>query len=113
MSNDNQGERLAYGELVPKLVPDDTDGKPVLLTVRRARVQNMAPENSKRTENKIVIEFAELFDGSTADMQRREYIVNSTSYKTLCAKLGTTDHTKWIGKSVVMAPTTTEYGGQS
>jgi hypothetical protein len=111
MSSGQQGGRLAYGEMIPKLEPDDTDGKPVMLTVRRVREQNMAPEG-RREEVKLVIEFAEKFSGEKPDQQRREYIVNSTSYKTLCEKLGS-DHNKWAGESIVMAPTNTEFGGRT
>jgi hypothetical protein len=111
MSNGQQGSRLAYGELIPKIEPDDADGKPVQLTIRRVREQNMA-RPGQRDEIKLVIEFAERFKGETPDKQRREYIVNSTSYKTLCLKLGT-DHARWEGKPIVMAPTNTEYGGET
>lgn len=109
MSNDNRSAPLSYGEMIPKLTPDDTDGKPVALTIRRARRQNMAPKG-KPEEIKIVIEFAELFDGDTPDKQRREYVVNSGSYKTLSTKHGT-DETKWVGKPVVMAVTKTTFDG--
>lgn len=108
MSNDNQG--LSYGEIIPKIQPDDTQGKPSLLTIRRVRRQNMAPKG-KPEEIKLIIEFAETFTGADADKQRREYIINSTSYKTLCAKLGP-DVAKWEGKPVVMAPTNTEFDGK-
>lgn len=110
MSTDDQGS-LSYGEMVTKIEPDDTDGKPAALTIRRVRRQNMAP-TGKPAEIKLVIEFAEQFEGETADKKRREYIVNSTSYKTLCGKLGT-DENKWVGKTIVMAPTNTEYGGKT
>lgn len=106
---------LSYGEMVPKISPDDTDGKPVLLTIRRVRVQNMAPEG-QREENKLVIEFAEEFkpaQGFAKDVaNRREYIANATAYKTLCAKLGA-DHNKWAGQSIVMAPTTSTFNNQT
>lgn len=110
MSSDNQ-KPLAYGEMISKIEPDDTEGKPAALTVRRVRRQNMAPAG-RPEEIKLVVEFAEEFDGETADKKRREYIVNSTSYKTLCDKLGS-DENKWTGKTIVMAPTNTEFGGKT
>ena len=110
-----QDNSLSYGEMVPKISPDDTDGKPVLLTIRQVRVQNMAPEG-RAPENKIVIEFAEEFKpakGFDKDAAtRREYIANSTAYKTLCAKLGS-DYTKWAGQPIVMAPTTNTFDNKA
>jgi hypothetical protein len=113
MSNDSQ---LSYGEMIPKIEPDDTEGKPAVLTVRRVRRQNMAPKGSKSEEVKIVIEFAETFDArkgfNDSDATRREYIVNSTSYRTLADKLGP-DENRWVGQQIVMAPTTTQFNGKS
>ena len=110
-----KGTGLSYGELLPKIVPDDTDGKPAQLTVRRVRTQNMAPEG-RAPEVKLVIEFAETFKaqrGFDADSAtRREYVVNATSYKTLRTKLGD-DHDKWVGQPIVMAPTTTTFDNKS
>jgi hypothetical protein len=105
---------LSYGEMIPKLTPDDTDGKPVVLTVKSVREQNMAREG-QREEIKLIIEFAQQFDRTDpkdAASTRREYIVNSTSYKTLCDKLGT-DYKRWVGQDIVMAPTTTNMDGKS
>lgn len=114
MSTDNRSG-LAYGEMIPKISPDDTDGKPAALTIRKARVQNMARKGAPE-ENKIVLTFAEEFDAREGfngdDAKRREYVVNSGSYKTLSMKLGP-DHTKWIGKTVVMAPTTTTFNNET
>jgi hypothetical protein len=113
MSNDNQQNRqLAYGEMIPKLAVEDTNGKPAALTIRRVDSRNLAPKTSRAEEWKLVIEFAEEFSGDTPDERRREYVVNSTSYKTLCDRLGK-DHTKWIGKQVVMAPTNNTYEGRT
>ena len=117
MAGDNRGNggQLSYGEMVPKLEPDDTEGKPVALTIRRARRQNMS-RNPNRDDTKIIITFAEEFEpraGFEGDAAtKREYVVNATSYKTLCMKLGNDDE-KWIGKQIVMALTTTKYEDQT
>lgn len=112
MSGNGNDSRLAYGEMIDKLSPDDTDGKPAVLTVRSVREQDMAPRGSKNPDVKIIIVFAEEFEGDTADKKRREYVVNSTSYKTLCEKLGR-DHNRWSGQQIVMAPTQTTYDGKT
>lgn len=108
-------EQLAYGIMRPKIELDDTDGKPAQLTIASVRVQNMAPEG-RPAQNKIVILFAETFKaakGFDKDVATtREYIVNSTSFKTLATKLGQ-DHSKWAGQPIVMAPTTNEYDGKT
>lgn len=101
---------LSYGEMIPKLTPDDTDGKPVALTIKRVREQNMS-NDPRRDDTKLVIEFEQEFDrtdAKDASSSRREYVVNATSYKTLCDKLGQ-DYKKWTGQTIVMAPTTTTY----
>lgn len=104
---------LAYGEMIPKLELVDTDSKPVMLTIARVRVQNMSKTG---TEEKLVIEFAEQFkpakDFAKDAATRREYIVNSTSWKTLVLKLGR-DHDKWVGQPIVMAPTNNTFGGKT
>ena len=111
-NNSNDRPALSYGEMIPRIELADTDDKPVALTIRAAVRRNMAPKGSRNEDYKIVIEFAEKFDGATPDKQRREYVVNSTSYKTLSDRYGT-DETRWVGKVVVMAPTQTEFGGQT
>lgn len=103
---------LSYGEMIRKLTVEDCDGKPVALTIKAANTRNLAPKNARQDDWKIVIEFAEPFDGDTKDEQRREYVVNSTSYKTLVDRYGS-DSSRWIGKPIVMAPTTTQYDGRS
>ena len=108
-------DQLSYGVMRPKLELADTDNKPVQLTIAEVRTQNMAPEG-RSPENKLVILFAESFkpakgfdkDAATT----REYVVNSTSYKTLVSKLGR-DHDKWTGHPIVMAPTSNDYEGKT
>ncbi len=110
-------EPLSYGEFIPKLEVEDTDGRPVALTVALTRRQNMAPENSKRRDVKVILRFAPVFEppadwsGDDDSGRAREYVVNSTSYKTLCAKYGT-DEKRWAGKLVVMVPTTNTFNGK-
>lgn len=115
MSTDNRNAPLSYGEMVPKIEPDDTDGKPAALTIRRARRQNFS-KNPNRDDVKVVIEFAEAFDAkegfNESSATRREYVVNSGSYQTLCMQHGD-DETKWIGKTIVMAPTQTKFDGKT
>lgn len=105
---------LNYGEMIPKLTPDDTEGKPVALTIKRVREQNMS-NDPRRDDTKLIIEFEEQFDAADPkdrESTRREYVVNSTSYKTLCDKLGR-DYNRWVGLKIVMAPTTTTFNNQS
>lgn len=97
------GPKPSYGEMREKLSPDDTEGKPSLLTIVECDLRNLAPKGQGE-DWKITLVFAEI--------PEKEYVVNSTSYKTLCTKLGK-DHETWKGQQVVMAPTTTEYGGKS
>jgi hypothetical protein len=109
-NNSNDKPALSYGEMVRKIELADTDDKPAALTIRSVSRRNMAPKTSRNEEIKLVIVFAEEFTGNKPEEKRREYVVNATSYKTLCDRYGT-DETRWAGKVVVMAPTQTEYGG--
>lgn len=111
-SSTGNDKPLGYGEMIRKLDVDDCDGKPVALTVRRAERRNLAPKNSRNDDWKIVIEFAEKFGGENDDDKRREYVVNSTSYKTLCDRLGK-DETRWVGQTVVMSPTNNTFEGKT
>lgn len=97
-------ERPSYGEMREKLTPDDVGGKPAPMTIDKAELRDLAPEGSRRADKKIILTFKE-FPG-------KEYIANSGSYKTLCQKLGD-DYSRWSGKVVVMAPTTTTFNNQS
>lgn len=117
MTNRNEQQPLAYGSFIPRLEPEDTKDRPVALVIHRTRRQNMAPEG-RPAEWKIVVTFQPVFpvpsdwDGDKQDGAMREYVVNATSYKTLCGKLGS-DETKWIGKTVAMEPVTSNFNGSS
>lgn len=102
-SADKAKPALSYGEMREKLGPDDVDGKVAPLTCATAERKNFAP-NGQGEEYKIVLTFEEF--------PEKELVVNATSYKTLVAKLGD-DEDAWVGKTIVLAPTTTTYGGKS
>lgn len=112
MSNGNQGNSLAYGSIIPKLTLEDCQDMPVALTIRSVREQDMAPKNARRPDVKLIITFAEQFEGDNKETQQREYVVNTTSYKTLCTKLGG-NYNAWAGKTIVMAPTTNTFNDQT
>lgn len=111
----SQRQPLAYGDMRPKLEPDDVDGKPAVLTVKRADRRNMA-RRGQGEEWKVVVVFADTFPGkSVRDAEpstEREHVLNATDWKTVSGKLGD-DETTWAGKKFVMAPGTTQYEGRT
>ena len=109
MSPSDDKPRLAYGQMRDKLEPDDIDGKVAVLTIASADARNFASE-SAGAEYKVVLTFEEFPEDG--DTKEKEYVVNATSYKTLVEKIGD-DYAAWPGESVVMAPTTTTYGGKT
>lgn len=103
MSDNANKPKPSYGEMRVKIEPDDVEGKPALLEIEAATLRDLAPKGSKASDWKVVLWFVAF--------PQKEYVVNSTSYKTLCQKLGD-DYESWAGKQCVMAPTTTEYQGK-
>lgn len=112
MSNDRP---LSYGEMRPKLEPDDTEGKPAALTIASADRRNMA-RRGQPAEYKVVVVFGEKFDPKavrdTEPSEERELVLNATDYKIVCAKLGN-DEAAWVGRQVVVALTVNTFGGKS
>jgi hypothetical protein len=112
MSNDRP---LSYGEMRPKLEPDDTEGKPCALTIASADRRNMARRGTA-PEYKVVVVFAEKFDAKavrdTEPSEERELVLNASDYKICCAKLGN-DEAAWVGKQVVVALTQNKYDGKT
>lgn len=110
-------EPLSYGEYIPKLDVADTGDRPAVLEIASVYRRNMAPSDADRKDIKIVLRFGPVFDpprgwdGNPDSGREREYVVNATSYKTLCSKFGS-DEKRWVGRSVVMVPTTSNFGNE-
>lgn len=106
--DEGRGQPLAYGEYREKLTAQDTDGKPAVLTIVTAGRKNLAPRGQS-PEWKVAISFDEVRD---AGGNPKELVLNATDYSTVCRYLGSDDR-NWPGKKVVVAPTTTTYGGRA
>lgn len=106
-TTDEGKKRSLYG-YAEKLSPDHTDGKPAILTIASIAIRNFA-QGGKGEDWKMVITYEEF--------PSIEHPINRTSWKTLSDKLGKWEpgdkdfgnvvaNHPWLGKQVVVAPTT-------
>lgn len=80
----------------------DLDGRDLTLTIEKVFVGELTGEKGRKTK-KPTIKFVGM---------EKKLAVNKTNGKTIASMYGT-DTDDWVGQSITMYPTTTEFGGET